>query len=341
MNQLRFLSLCIAAGVLLTTCRQKSGETAVLSDTSYAKTGSVERLSPEMDDIIPPGEVPEILAGGFEWTEGPLWLPDQDVLIFSDIPNNAVYQWTERDSIKLYLKPAGFTDTTAGREGEQGSNGLLLDAAGRLVLCQHGDRRMARMEAPLDAPEPQFTTLTDRYNGKRLNSPNDAVFNSNGDLYFTDPPYGLEKGFDDPGREIDFTGVFRLSTEEKLTLVTGILSAPNGIAFTPDEKKLYIANSGEADQGYLMVYNVNSDGSVGEGTVFFRAPSGGGFDGMKVRKDGIVFATGPGGVYVLSSAGEHLGTILTGQATSNCALDESNSYLYITADDYLMRIRLK
>lgn len=340
MNKISYFILVLTVTGITSSCKPQTAKSPE-PVTKYRNTGSVERLSPELDRIIDTTSRPEILASGFEWTEGPLWLQSQDMLIFSDIPNNVVYQWTEEDSIKLYLKPAGYTDTTSGREGEQGSNGLLLDAAGNLVLCQHGDRRMARMEAPTGAPAPQFTTLADKYNGKRLNSPNDAVFNSQGDLYFTDPPYGLEKGYEDPDRELDITGVYRLSTEGKLTLIIGDLTAPNGIAFSPDEKKLYVTNSGPGDEGFIMVYAMNSEGSAEDGTIFFRAPSGGGFDGMKVRQDGIVFATGPGGVYILTGEGEHLGTVLTGQATSNCAFDKSGDYLYITADDYLMRIRLK
>ncbi|HEX2395544.1 MAG TPA: SMP-30/gluconolactonase/LRE family protein [Bacteroidales bacterium] len=342
MNKLINLIIIIATLGTVATCRSKSGEQPSQPvDSRYKKTGSVERLSPELDRIIDSSEKPEIIAGGFEWTEGPLWLPGQDMLIFSDIPNNAIYQWTEKDSIKLYLKPAGFTDTSSRREGEEGSNGLLLDPSGRLVLCQHGDRRMARMEAPLDHPEPVFTTLTDKYNGKRLNSPNDAVFNSHGDLFFTDPPYGLEKGFDDPARELNFTGVFRLSSDGKLTLITDKLSAPNGVALSTDEKKLYVSNSGDGEQAFLMEYELNENGSTSEGRVFMRPKGEGHMDGLKVRGDGIIFTTGPGGVLILTPDGKHLGTILTGQATSNCALDESGNYLYITADDFLMRIRLK
>ena len=309
------------------------------------KTGSVDRFSPLMDDIIPPGEVPEILASGFEWSEGPLWLPEQDMLIFSDIPVNSIFKWSEMDGLSLYLKPAGYTGTS-GRDGEEGSNGLLLDQQGRLVLCQHGDRRMARMDASLDNPESSFTTLIDKWQGKRFNSPNDAVYNSRGDLFFTDPPYGLEKGFDDPKREISFMGVYKLSAEGKLTLLNDKMTAPNGIGLSPDESRLYVANSGGGEQALWMEYGFKPDGSLDEGKVFCDASKeseavGGAPDGFKVRKDGIIFATGPGGVWILAPDGTHLGTIKTGQATSNCALDEEGKYLYITADMYLMRIRLK
>jgi len=308
-------------------------------------TGSVEWLDPGMDEIVPADAVPEIIAGGFEWTEGPLWLNDLKMLIFSDIPANAIYQWSEKDGVKLYLTPSGFTDTFK-RGGETGSNGLLLDRNGKLVLCQHGDRRIARMESPLNAPEPKFQTLAGTWQGKRFNSPNDAAYNDMGDLYFTDPAYGMEKGFEDPGREIPFAGVYRCDSKGNVTLITDQLSAPNGIGFSPDGKTLYVANSGGSSGALWMTWQLKDDGTLGPGMVFFDPSEEannrkGGPDGLKVRKDGILFATGPGGVWIFAPGGKHLGTILTGQQTSNCALDEQGKYLYMTADDYLMRIRLK
>ena len=201
--------------LLLTSC----------SSQEYPTTGSVVRLHPELDRIIAPGALPEILAEGFEWSEGPLWLPDLDKVIFSDIPNNSVFEWSEKEGLKLYLKPSGYTDTIA-RGGETGSNGLLLDDEGNLVLCQHGDRRMARMRAPLDAPEASFETIAGQWKGKRFNSPNDAVFHSNGNLYFTDPAYGMELVFEDPRRDMDFTGVFKTTPEGEVSLRLKHLSAP-------------------------------------------------------------------------------------------------------------------
>lgn len=333
--------LITAMLILIVSCKPRSTETTQEPASRFKKTGGVERLNPALDAIIDSAERPEILATGFEWSEGPLWLPGQKMLVFSDVPKNVIYQWTPVDSIKVFLQPSGFTDTTAGTEGGQGSNGLLLDPAGNLVLCQHGDRRLARMEAPLGAPRPAFTTLVDRYNGKRLNSPNDAVLNSNGDLFFTDPPYGLEKGYEDPVRELNFTGVFRLNRDGRLILISDKMTAPNGIALSPDETKLYVTNSGDGDEAYLMVFDLKSDGTASEGRIFFRPQGEGHMDGLKVRSDGIIFTTGPGGVLVLNPEGEHLGTILTGQATANCAFDASGDYLYITAHSYLMRIRLK
>ena len=311
----------------------------------YPTTGSVERLSPELDRIIAPGALPEILAEGFEWSEGPLWLTQQGKVIFSDVPNNSIFQWSEGEGLKLYLKPSGYTDTIP-RGGETGSNGLLLDASAHLVLCQHGDRRMARMKAPLDAPEPVFETIAGSWKGQRFNSPNDAVFHSNGNLYFTDPAYGMELRYEDPRREMDFTGVFLSSPDGQVKLLTDELSAPNGIGLSPDEKHLYVANSGGSSGLIWMKYDVMEDGTIQNGQMFNDArPASdslrGGPDGLVVREDGIIFATGPGGVWIMNEEGEHLGIIRTGQATSNCTLDARNRYLYMTADMYLMRIRLR
>lgn len=311
----------------------------------YPTIGSIERLSSELDRIIAPGTLPEILAEGFEWSEGPLWLPEQEKVIFSDIPNNSIFEWSENEGLKLYLKPSGYTDTLA-RGGETGSNGLLLDAEGKLVLCQHGDRRMARMNAPLNAPEASFETIADEWREKRFNSPNDAVYHSNGNLYITDPAYGMELRYEDPRREMDFTGVFRITPEGEVSLMLKHLTAPNGIGLSPDESRIYVANSGGSTGSLWMEYDIEEDGSLQNERLFYDArPASdslrGGADGLVVREDGIIFATGPGGVWIMTPEGEHLGIILTGQATSNCTLDAENRYLYITADMYLMRIRLR
>jgi len=311
----------------------------------YPTTGSIDRLSSELDRIIAPGTLPEILAEGFEWSEGPLWLPEQQKVIFSDIPNNSIFEWSESGGLKLYLKPSGYTDTTP-RGGESGSNGLLLDENGQLILCQHGDRRMARMNAPIDAPLASFESIADGWKGKRFNSPNDAVYHSKGSLYITDPAYGMEHGYDDSRRELDFTGVFRISPAGEVSLQLKHLTAPNGIGFSPDESKVYVANSGGSTGFIWMEYDLEEDGSLQNERLFHDArPAAdslsGAPDGLVVRQDGIIFATGPGGVWIFTSAGKHLGIIRTGVATSNCTLDEKNHYLYITADMYLMRIRLR
>ena len=320
----------------LVACQQREQE-------KYPKTGSIERLDPRLDEIIAQGVLPEIVADSFEWSEGPLWLPEEEILIFSDIPKNSVYQWSEEGGLKLYLNPSGYTGDLR-RGGETGSNGLLRDPNGSLVLCQHGDRRLARMDASLDNPKPEFITLADEWQGKKFNSPNDAVYNSKGELFFTDPAYGMESGWEDPRREIDFAGVYKLNNEGEVILLTDTLPAPNGIGFSPDENRLYIASSGKDASWYE--YRFADDGSLSGGKLFFDAKElkktrKGSPDGLVIRKDGIIFASGPGGILIFTPEANHLGTILTGQATSNCTLDSDGQYLYMTVDMFLMRIRLK
>jgi gluconolactonase len=304
----------------------------------------IERLDPALDRLLAPNASIEVLAQGYDWSEGPVWIKNGGYLLFSDVPQNVVYRWKEGEGAKPYLKPSGYT-ASEPRGGEMGSNGLTLDPSGRLVLCQHGDRRVARMDAPLSNPQPTFVTLADRYEGKRFNSPNDVVFHSNGDMYFTDPPYGMVKQFEDPGREIPFQGVFRRSKTGEITLLTKEMTRPNGLAFSPDEKLLYVAQS-DAEAAIWRVFEMKPDGTLGANRVLFDATSmtkerQGLPDGMKIDTEGNLFATGPGGVLVISPAGKHLGTILTGQATSNCAFGDDGRTLYITADMFLMRIRLK
>jgi gluconolactonase len=309
-----------------------------------SRTIGIERLDPAIDALISPDAVIEILAEGFGWAEGPVWIEDGGYVLFSDVPTNRVYHWKEGEGARVWLEPSGYTGD-ASRGGEPGSNGLLLDSEGQLVLCQHGDRRVARLDAPMTAPAPLFITLADRYDGKRLSSPNDAVFDSRGALFFTDPPYGLPEGPGDPPREIPFSGVYRLGVDGEVTLLTDELSRPNGIALSPDEKTLYVSNS-DPDRAIWMAYDVLPSGRIENGRVFFDATervteARGLPDGLGVDEVGNLFATGPGGVLVLSPDGRHLGTIRTTRATANVAFDRDRAALYITADDYLLRVRLR
>jgi gluconolactonase len=301
--------------------------------------GTIERLDPRLDPIVPRDARVERLAEGFDWSEGPVWDRRGGFLLFSDVPLNTVFKWQQGKGVKVFLKPSGYTGT-APRGGEPGSNGLLMDSQGRLILCQHGDRRVARLEEG-----GTFTTLADRYNGKRFNSPNDGAFKSNGDLYFTDPPYGLIGLNDDPAKELEFNGVYRLARNDgTVTLLTREMTFPNGIAFSPDEKTLYVANS-DPKKAIWMAFPVQDDGTLGAGRVFADVTSSVGSkkglpDGMKVDKAGNLFATGPGGVLIFASDGAHLGTFATGEATANCGWGEDGTVLYITADMYLGRIKL-
>lgn len=316
-----------------------SWEMAMADDA--AVLGKIERLDPAFDHLVDTGAVVEILADKkFEWAEGPVWDQTQRRVLFSDTPRNMIWEWSATGGLNKFLQPSGYTGTAPFTGREPGSNGLAFNQAGELILCQHGDRRIARLSGG------KFVTLADRYQGKRLNSPNDLVVKSNGDVYFTDPPYGLPKGAEDPAKELDFQGVYRLNSRGQLTLLTRELSRPNGLAFSPDEKTLYVANS-DPDKAIVMAYPVQDDGTIGPGKVFFDATPAarekrpGLPDGMKVSRDGTLWATAPGGVRVYSPAGKHLGTLATGVPTANLVFGDDGSTLYLTADKNLARLKTK
>ncbi len=335
----------MASGCVLVTANLV-GCCASATQPHYPTIGSVERLDPALDDLIAPGAEIEVLAEGFDWAEGPVWVEDGGFVLFSDIPPNEIHRWKAGEGCRLFLKPSGYTGTQV-RGGEVGSNGLLLDREGRLVLCQHGDRRIARLTSDLQDPHPavEYETMAGRYNNKRFNSPNDAVFSSTGELYFTDPPYGLERKMNDPLKELKFQGVYRLSRDGEVALLTKEMSRPNGIAFSPDEKTLYVANS-DGKRAVWMAFELGEDGAIANSRVFFDATKWmgkrpGAPDGLKVDQHGNLWATGPGGVLIFSPQGKHLGTIRTTQRTANCAFGDDGSTLYMTADMYLLRIKLK
>lgn len=314
------------------------GSALVAPATKYPVVGTVERLSPELDALLAPDARMEKLAEGFDWSEGPVWLKDRGALVFSDVPQNVVYWWSEKTGIREYLRPSGYTWKTA-RGGEMGSNGLTTDATGRLVLCQHGDRRVAVLDGN------RYVTLAEFHAGRRFNSPNDLCFDRRGNLYFTDPPYGLEKGPSDPKRELAFCGVYLRRSDGTVELIIRDIAAPNGIALSPDERTLYVAQS-DGKAPVIMAFPLNADGTAEAGRIFFDAApligTGPGVpDGLKVDIHGNLWATGPGGVLILNPAGKHLGTLKTGQATANCAWGDDGSTLYITADMYLLRIRTR
>ena len=316
------------------------------SAPSPAPGTSIERLDPAMDALIAPGAELEQIASGYEWAEGVEWVGDVDdgYLIWSDVRANKAYRWDEAGGARVYLEPSGYTGAYFAGE-EPGSNRLFVSPDGELMLCQHGDRRIARMTAPMSAPRPEFATVVGFYNGKRLNSPNDVDWYRNGDLYFTDPAYGLPGGQHESSvKELDFQGVYRFSFRDSATtLLTSELSRPNGIAFTPDYASLLVANS-DAQRPIWMKYPVEADGTLGEGAVFFDAspmvpgPQDGIPDGMAMHSSGTLFATGPGGVLVIDGGGKHIGTLKTGQTTANCAFNPDESVLYITADSLIMRV---
>jgi len=265
------------------------------------------------------------------------------MLLFSDVPENIIYKWTEEKGVDPYLTPSGFTgDSTRSRE--RGSNGLVLHNDS-LILCQHGNRQMAKMNAPLKDPKPEYISLASTYNGKRFSSPNDAAYRGNGDLFFTDPPYGLADQDEDVEKETPVNGVYKVTPEGVVTLVVDSLTRPNGIAFMPGEKKFLVANSDPA-KAIWYEFELNDADSVISSRIFYDATANvatekGLPDGFKIDRNGNVFATGPGGVWIFNKDGKVLGKIKLPEASANCAFSPDEKTLYITADMYLLRVKLR
>jgi len=304
------------------------------SDLVNSELGSILRLDPRVDALVPSDAQIEKLADGFAFIEGPVWIRDEARLLFSDVRGNTVYQWTETDGVSPFIDPVFEGD----REGLRSisSNGLTLDSEGRLFMCEHGNRRISRVEV-----DGTRRVVVDSYEGNRLNSPNDATFGSDGSLYFTDPPYGLDELEDSPLRELEFNGVYRLRPNGELELLVRDQSRPNGIALSPDEATLYVANSDE-DEKVWMAYNLDESGAS-DGRVFYDIndeDGPGAADGMKIDREGHLFATGPGGVWIFAPDGSHLGTIMTPEVTANVAWGDDGSTLYMTSSTSLYRIVL-
>lgn len=320
----------------------------ILCTTSFAQNikeeGKIIANSDKIYLLVPEEPKIEVLGDGFTWAEGPCWIPSEQKFVFSDVKENTVFEWTEKGGIKPYLKPSGYTGERE-RGGEMGSNGLTMSTDGKLVLAMCGDRRVAAI-SDVANPKPEFTTLSDSYDGQKLNSPNDLVFAKNGDLFFTDPPYGLEQGMRDPLKEMDYQGIFKVDKTGKTTLLTKELAYPNGIGISPDGKKLYIASS-DFRNAVWMVYDLTPDHLIENGKVLLkpevtdRRSMPGNPDGMAIHPSGWLFASGPGGIWVITPDGEHLGTIFTGELTSNCTFNEDFSYLYMTANHKVLRMKIK
>ncbi|MCH8174423.1 MAG: SMP-30/gluconolactonase/LRE family protein [Proteobacteria bacterium] len=303
------------------------------AQTSAAGAGTLLRIDPAMDALVPADARIEKLSGGFAFTEGPVWHRRFGHLMFSDLRSNAIHIWDDAEGLSTFMQPVfeGESETSS-----VGSNGLNIDSQGRLILMEHGNRRVSRIE------NGNTVVLADNYQGKRLNSPNDSAYRSDGWLYFTDPPYGLAGLEDDPARELDFNGIYRLSPDGELELLESGQTRPNGIAFSPDERTLYVANS-DAENKVWMAYPVRDDGTLGTGRVFFDVNDQnetGAADGLKVDVDGNLFATGPGGVWIFDASGKHLGTIKPDEVPANVAWGDDGSTLYMTARTGLYRIRL-
>ena len=311
---------------------------------TYPTTGEIERLDPSLDSIISAGAKPEIIADGLDWSEGPLWIEKEHMLIFSDVPQNKIYKWTEEKGKEVYLTPSGYTDT-AKRGGETGSNGLTLDNNGNLILCQCGNRQIAKMDAPLNSPAAKFISIANAYKGKKFNSPNDVIVNSLGEVFFTDPPYGLEKNMDDPKKELPYQGVYKVKKNGEVVLLLDSLTRPNGILLLPGEKTLLIANSDPAKPNWYA-FDIVANDSLTNGRIFY---STAGYDtklkglpdGMKVDRSGNIFATGLGGVWIFNPKGKLIGKIKLSEAASNCAFSADEKTLYITNDMYVLRLQMR
>ncbi len=334
---------------LLFSCKMNDSKnteenTAPESSTSDSTLGSFERTDPAFNDLVSQDAQIEKIGEGYKWSEGPVWVEQHKMLLFSDVPDNVVYKWTEQNGVEKYLTPSGYTGT-GEYSREPGSNGLTISPDGKLILCQHGDRKVVAMDAPLDNPQPKFITLSDNWNGKKLSSPNDVVARSNGDLFFTDPPYGLPKQAEDPTKEITHNGVYKISGG-KTTLIVDSLTRPNGIAFLKGEKTLLVANS-DPEKAIWYAFDLNEKDEPSNARIFFDATSyskkgdRGLPDGFRVDSNGNVFATGPGGVWVFDGDGKVLGRIRINEPTANCAFSDDEKTLFVTANMNLLRIRLR
>jgi gluconolactonase len=296
----------------------------------------VVRNDPAINEIVPPNAKIIKLAEGFKFTEGPVWIRDGNYLLFSDPNNNRIYKYTPDGQLSIFREKSGYAGADIAEYGQPGSNGLTVDPQGRLTINQHGNRRVIRVDTDGD------TVLADRYDGKRLNSPNDLVYRSDGTLFFTDPPFGLPKFDKDPRKELPYSGVFSLHNG-KLRLVSTDMTGPNGIAFSPDEKYLYV---GDWDDLKKVIYRyvVNADGTLKNGSIFFDMTNAAGddaIDGIKVDARGNLFVSGPGGLWVISPKGKHLGTIIAPMHPHNMAWgDPDHQTLYLTAKSGLYKIRL-
>lgn len=305
-------------------------------------TGKLVVNKPAFHTLIDKDAKIEVLAEGFSWSEGPVWVKEGSYLLFSDVPANTIYKWQEGKPLEVFLKPSGYTGKMPYSR-EPGSNGLTISNDGQLVSCEHGDRRLSKM--PLNGGGGKFS-ISNAWEGKRYNSPNDVVQSKKGNYFFTDPPYGLPNHEKDQSREINEFGVYKVDTRGLVTQVVSDLNRPNGVALSPDEKLLYVAQS-DPEKAYIMVYELDENENPTNGKILFDATEmikkglKGLPDGLKTDKLGNIFTTGPGGVLILNPKGELLGRIDTEQATANCNWGNDGSYLYITANMYLCRIKTK
>lgn len=304
-------------------------------------TLEVRRLDPRFDALIAPGAHAEKIVAGHVWLEGPTWDARRGALYFSDVVKNRLWRWRPGEGTDVVLDPSGTTAPGPHAAREPGSNGTALDAAGRLWICEHGNRRLTRLET-----DGSRTVLVGAYRGKRLNSPNDVWLARNGDAYFTDPPFGLPQNFDDPAKELPWQGIYRLRASGELELLVSDLRAPNGLSLSPDERTLYVSNA-DRDAPVWMAYAIRRDGSVGAGRVFADARRevarfAGVPDGLEVDAQGNVWAAGPGGLTIFAPDGTRLGELFSGIATSNVAFGgPDGTTVFVTASSSIWRIETR
>lgn len=304
--------------------------------------GEIERFDPALDDIVPSDWCIEKLAEGFQWSEGPVWMKAGGYLLLSDVPGNTMYRWSEQEGLSVFLQPSGYSGPQPELFAEPGTNGLFPDGDHTILVADHGDRAVARF----DVRTKQKSPLATHFEGKRLNSPNDVIKRRDGAIFFTDPPYGLAGRNDSPIKELDFNGIYRIDTDGALHLIYRDMTFPNGLSLSPDERTLIVANS-DPKKPIWMAFTLDARGDIVSERVFADASDlaaqkyRGLPDGLRIAGDGTVFATAPGGVLVMDSAGKRLGLIRTGTAISNCAFGDDGHTLYMTSDHFLARIRLK
>lgn len=311
--------------VVIIACAKKEEH----QSKKYQTVGEIERLDAELDKVIAPNAVIEVLSTGHKWSEGPIWVEEEQKIIYTDVPNQKLYQWTEKDSVQIYL------DMTDGEK--LGPSALLVDKNEELFVLRYGHGEVVKMKSSINQPSNDFSVFVDNYKGIRFNNTNDAAFHSNGNMIMSDPP-PVEEG------RLK-AGVYQITPKGDITIVTDTLSSPNGIAFSPDESTVYIANA-DWQNAIWIAADVDKSGGISNGRLFFdatgNAPKEKGHpDGLKVNRDGYIFATGPGGVYILNPKGKHLGTILNDEFNTNCVLDAKEETLYITSGPKLMRVVLK
>jgi gluconolactonase len=305
---------------------------------------TTEQIDPQFRTLVSKTAKAKILADGFMWSEGPVWIERHNMFLFSDVKKNVIYKWTKEKGKEIYLSPSGYTGKIP-RGGELGSNGLGVNLKGQLVICQDGDRAVSIMDAPLDKPKAKFIKLAASYQGKKFDSPNDLAFLKNGDIYFTDPPYGLEKNVHDPLKEAKYQGVYKISANGKITLLTDTLTRPNGIAFFPGGKTILISNSDQGKANWYT-YDLDRNGLFTHGRIFYSANSttktaAGMPDGMKIDKKGNVFASGPGGLWIFNRTGKLLGKMIFNDVVSNCSFSADEKTLYLTSNHRVLKVDLR